>query len=218
MNFGRRLLDGAINVVSSQPNAPSPSPSPGPSMPMPTIIPNSGPGWPPPSPTNPISSSPFTPTSPDSPLQASPLGLLSKSRPMANGRDAGTAVDITSPPGRPPGGSNDSTSITRSNFLAQPRPVRANGTNNEVLAGTRNDFSSLTGITASAPSKMSSPPAMPKWQTTSAMLSAKGELLLELLSSEAVLDSRDCEILASGQVEELKRVRSPSRLKFSHKY
>jgi nitrate reductase NapAB chaperone NapD len=47
---------------------------------------------------------------------------------------------------------------------------------------------------------------MPKWQVASAMLSAKDELLLELLSSEAILDSRDCEILASDQVEELKRV------------
>ena len=47
---------------------------------------------------------------------------------------------------------------------------------------------------------------MPKWQAASAMFSAKDELLLELLSSEAVLDSRDCEILASDQVEELKRV------------
>jgi hypothetical protein len=49
------------------------------------------------------------------------------------------------------------------------------------------------------------------------MLSAKDELLLELLSSEAILDSRDCEILPSDQVEELKRVCFPTRPRASRK-
>ncbi len=59
---------------------------------------------------------------------------------------------------------------------------------------------------------------MPKWQAASAMLSAKEELLLELLSSEAILESRDCEILASDQIEELKRVCSPPRSEASRIY
>jgi len=50
------------------------------------------------------------------------------------------------------------------------------------------------------------------------MFSAKDELLLELLSSEAILDSRDCEILASDQVEDLKRVCLPPRSKPSRRY
>src|SRR5258708_5568389 len=141
MNFGRRLLDGAINAVSSQPNAPSPSP--GPSIPI--IIPNSGPSWPPSSPTSPFSSSPLTPTSPDSPLQASASGLLSKSHPIANGRNVDTPVDITSSPGRPPGGRNHTTSATRSVAPAQPPPVRVNGATNSILEGARKDLLSLNG-------------------------------------------------------------------------
>src|SRR5258708_3003110 len=114
MNFGRRLLDGAINAVSSQPNPPSSSPSPG--LSTPTAVPSPGLSWPPPSPTNPTSGSPLTPTSSDSPLQASAPGHLSKSRPVANPRSAGAAIGIPSPPGRPPGGGNDPTSITRSDI------------------------------------------------------------------------------------------------------
>lgn len=204
MNFGRRLLDGAINAVSSQPGPLSSSPSPGPSIP--TSIPTPGPSWPPPSPINHPSDSPLTPPSPDSPLRASAPGQLSKSRPPANARSAGAAIDIIYPPGRPPGGGNDSTPITHSDTLAQPRPVRATGVNNGVLGGARKEMPSLTRVKTPTPSQTTPPPTMPKWQAASAMFSAKDELLLELLSGEALLDSRDCEILASDQVEDLKRV------------
>ena len=96
-----------------------------------------------------------------------------------------------------------------SESLAQPRPVRANGVNNGILGRARKELPSLNRIRAPTPSQTPPPPTMPKWQAASAMLSAKEELLLELLSSEAILDSQDCEILASDQVEELKKVCLP---------
>jgi hypothetical protein len=39
------------------------------------------------------------------------------------------------------------------------------------------------------------------------VVNTKDELLMSLLASEAVVDSRDSEILSSEQVEELKKVR-----------
>lgn len=78
--------------------------------------------------------------------------------------------------------------------------------NNGVLGGARKELPSLTRVKTPTPSQTTPPPTMPKWQAASAMFSAKDELLLELLSGEALLDSRDCEILASDQVEDLKRV------------
>jgi hypothetical protein len=39
-----------------------------------------------------------------------------------------------------------------------------------------------------------------------APVNTKDELIIELLASEAVVDSRDCEILGSEQVEQLKKV------------
>jgi len=90
--------------------------------------------------------------------------------------------------------------------------------NNGILGGARKELPSLSRIKTPTPSQTPPLPTMPKWQAASAMLSAKEELLLELLSSEAILDSRDCEILESDQVEELKRVCSLPRLKASRKY
>lgn len=216
MNFGRRLLDGAINAVSSQPNIPSPPASPGSSIPIAKS--NPGPNWPPSSTVNSVSSSPLTPTFPDSPPQVSTSGgLLSKSRPAANARKLGTAIDLTSHSGGPPGGGIDPISINHSNSLAQPRPVKAYGVNNGISGGARKELPSLTRIKTPT-SQTPPPPTMPKWQAASAMLSAREELLLELLSSEAVLDSRDCEILASDQVEELKRVCPLPRSEASRMY
>jgi len=97
-------------------------------------------------------------------------------------------------------------STAHSNSLAQPRPIRATGVNNGILGRAKKELPSLNRIKAPTPSQTPPPPTIPKWQAASAMLSAKDELLLELLSSEAILDSRDCEILASDQVEELKKV------------
>ena len=43
---------------------------------------------------------------------------------------------------------------------------------------------------------------------TSAVLSSKDDLLLSLLASEAIVDSRGFEILSAEEVEELKKVRT----------
>lgn len=43
---------------------------------------------------------------------------------------------------------------------------------------------------------------------SSQMLNVRDDLLLDLLASEAVVDSRGCQILSAEEVEELKKVRS----------
>jgi hypothetical protein len=44
------------------------------------------------------------------------------------------------------------------------------------------------------------------WQRTSGLVNIRDELLTSLLTSEAVVDSRECEILSAEEVEELKKV------------
>ena len=45
-----------------------------------------------------------------------------------------------------------------------------------------------------------------EWKRTSAPLNTRDELLISLMASEAVVDSRDFEILAAEEVDELKKV------------
>ncbi|KAF9006672.1 Up-regulated during septation-domain-containing protein [Cyathus striatus] len=50
----------------------------------------------------------------------------------------------------------------------------------------------------------------PEWKRTSGMLDTRDELLISLLASEAVVESREFEILSAEEVEELKKVTSVS--------
>lgn len=45
------------------------------------------------------------------------------------------------------------------------------------------------------------------WKRTLGSVNIRDELLMSLLTSEAVVDSRECEILSAEEVEELKKVR-----------
>lgn len=45
-----------------------------------------------------------------------------------------------------------------------------------------------------------------EWNGTSGLLNVRDDLLMSLLTSEAVIDSRECEILSGEEVEELKKV------------
>lgn len=46
----------------------------------------------------------------------------------------------------------------------------------------------------------------PSWKRSSHMVDTRDELLMSLLASEAIVDSHDCAILTSDEVEELKKV------------
>lgn len=50
------------------------------------------------------------------------------------------------------------------------------------------------------------------WKRSSSMVDTRDELLMSLLASEAVVDSREFEILSSEEVEELKKVRFSNKL------
>jgi hypothetical protein len=47
----------------------------------------------------------------------------------------------------------------------------------------------------------------PDWRPSSGTLNTRDELLISLLASQAVVDSRDFEILGSEEVDELKKAR-----------
>ena len=53
---------------------------------------------------------------------------------------------------------------------------------------------------------------------SSMMFSAKDDLLMSLLASEAMVDSRGFDILSAEEVEELKKVRLPTMMSVERKY
>lgn len=60
------------------------------------------------------------------------------------------------------------------------------------------------------PSRKSVRKSETEWKRTSAPLNTRDELLMSLMASEAVVDSRDFEILTAEEVDELKKVRIPT--------
>ncbi len=47
----------------------------------------------------------------------------------------------------------------------------------------------------------------PDWKRSSTLLNTRDELIISLLASEAMIDSREYDILTSEEVEELKKAR-----------
>lgn len=56
----------------------------------------------------------------------------------------------------------------------------------------------------------------PSWKRTSGNLDTRDELLISLMASEAVIDSRQFDILTAEEVDELKKVFYSSRLHVLH--
>ena len=54
----------------------------------------------------------------------------------------------------------------------------------------------------------------PDWKRSSSLLNTRDELLISLLASEAVVDSREFDILSSEEVEELKKARKEDTSSF----
>lgn len=107
--------------------------------------------------------------------------------------------------------SSSKTTITQGLFLRKQKPTPVSPTSD---ARPPSNGSSVTS--PARKSSMSSPVAGPSSPgafsaslptSQNGQLNMRDELLISLLTSEAVVDSRDCEILGAEEIEELKKVR-----------
>lgn len=121
---------------------------------------------------------------------------------------------------------SDGVSPARSPAASKPQPLSAglppksNGTPNGTSSGYSGSYTSRSRSYSNS-TPLSSPGAGPSSPRANGFYSpngvtlqpptpmeAKDELLISLLSSEAVVDSRESDILTSEEVDELKRVRT----------
>ena len=84
---------------------------------------------------------------------------------------------------------------------SQPSPTRTQTIPNSPSSVASSSPSSRL------PSRKSVRKSETEWKRTSAPLNTRDELLMSLMASEAVVDSRDFEILTAEEVDELKKVR-----------
>lgn len=181
MNGVRRLWGGGRTspATSQPPSQPEPTLTAPP--PVPTTASNSKPPW------SPQGSPPTSPLATEPPVASTPGLVIRKDKAKLPPIPPSTNFSgETSPPITSPTGSLDSYAITSPNGCS--------------------DFPSpSTGL-------VTSPPAPPitdgiEWKRTSGLVNIRDELLMSLLSSEAIIDSRNCEILSAEEIEELKKVR-----------
>jgi hypothetical protein len=188
MNGVRRFLAVGSAGSNSPPSAPSDIPSP--------LVATSKPSWPP-QPPSPVQSHPDSPiSSTKSPIQ--PL-FLRKDKPKPSPANNDEIGNPSSQSGRSTNGNSFTTFTRGQSSSPSSHPV---------------------GSTSPAAESPSSPPAHSNrfpprrsanlqdsnWKQTPGLLNTRDELLISLLASEAVVDSREFEILTAEEVEDLKKV------------
>lgn len=195
MNGVRRLLGGA---VSSSPPSNQDSPLSAQTVSL-AFSPKAGPTWPPSSP----STSQQSYGSPSASPNTTAALFLKKDRPKPpaiNDDDANRTYPIA---GR------QSMGITSNSQINPiPSPARSQTMPNSPPSG----HSSFSGR-GTPPSSYSTRNSTrksgitdPDWKRLSGNLNTRDELLVSLMASEAVIDSRDFEILTAEEVEDLKKV------------
>ncbi|TFK55653.1 hypothetical protein OE88DRAFT_1722704 [Heliocybe sulcata] len=216
MNGVRRFLGGGLG--NGTPSPPQETPTPPPIQPTPPLS-IAKPSWPP-SPTG---------SQPDSPLgspNTTTVGLFlrkDKQRPVAEDGSEDS-----------PGGQSTRPTSNTSSILS---PSRSRGSVPASSPATTpgGPSQSLPSSPGAGPSSSPVRPALPNrksylsrksilqldqtFKRTSGMLNTKDELLMDLLASEAVVDSRNYVILSAEEVEELKKEQQvlTSRLVALHK-
>ncbi|KAK2465994.1 hypothetical protein APHAL10511_001635 [Amanita phalloides] len=191
MNGVRRLLGAATGSSSSPPAALNLTDS---SQHLPLtsssiFSPNTGPSWPPASLTTPLprdgSITSVTPAlvvkkdKPQPPIPAEPHGRKSSSDNLIHSRGRSS----TSVLGAKPNGSSPVSTPSSSPYIGPSRLI------------TRK----------SVPKPDPDADWKPDWKRSSTLLNTRDELLISLLASEAVVDSREYDILNSEEVEDLKK-------------
>jgi hypothetical protein len=190
MNGVRRLLGG---VVSASPPSNQDSPLSAQTIPL-AFSPKAGPTWPPSSP----SASQQSYGSPSASPSTTAALFLKKDRPKPPIDEDASRIYPSA--GRQSMG-------TTSNY-AIPSPTRSQTLPNSPPSGP----SSFSGR-GTPPSTYSvrnstrkSGITDPDWKRISGNLNTRDELLISLMASEAVIDSRDFEIITAEEVEDLKKV------------
>jgi hypothetical protein len=146
----------------------------------------------------------------------SPASMVASARSMT-GRSDDTPVgqSPTSPPERTRTGSVDAGVVDESTIRQRPARTTSKGSGSIMTAGAMSPpppvvRAPLPPNGGGARPVLNTRNVVPKNRTgvpSNGMVNTKDELLMSLLASEAVVDSRDSEILSSEQVEELKKVR-----------
>ncbi|KAL4081413.1 Up-regulated during septation-domain-containing protein [Scleroderma yunnanense] len=181
MNGVRRLWGGG----RTSPAAPQPEPAPTPSPPVPTTASHVKPPW------SPQSSPPTSPLAEELPTASTP-GLVIR-------KDKAKLISIASPAGGSRNGTSMHSPAGSSDSYAIPSP-----SGKSLPNGTSGFPSSPAGGALSSPVPPPSSGGL-EWKRTSGLVNTRDELLMSLLASEAIIDSRDCEILSAEEVEELKK-------------
>lgn len=209
MNGVRRFLGGGGSSTQPPPPQPPPpaSPSPSPVTPPPPPPASSKPSWPS------QDSRPSTPTDGKSTSTGGTPGLvIRKERPKptqvaspTNEKTPGIA-SVQSPRSvsTPTSARSPLGSITSYNVTSPTRRLVPNGTSS--ILGSPTPSSSRVAPPGLAEPMTSESSASVEWKHTSGLVNIRDELLVSLLTSEAVVDSRECEILSAEEVEELKKV------------
>ncbi|EIN10854.1 hypothetical protein PUNSTDRAFT_85232, partial [Punctularia strigosozonata HHB-11173 SS5] len=191
MNGVRRLFTGASSATTPDP---PPKPESPPKATIPLVI-NAKPSWPPSSPS-------ISPRSPTKSLPGSPL-----ESPKTTTAGLFLRKDKQRPPAMPSESDAGDTSF-------QSRPM--SNAASSFMSPVRNQAPSLPPspetTQRSRPRTISRPSIisrkLPNYSSPlrpSSPGNSRDELLISLLASEAVVESRDCEILPAEEVEELKK-------------
>ncbi|KII95270.1 hypothetical protein PLICRDRAFT_48232 [Plicaturopsis crispa FD-325 SS-3] len=198
MNFGvRRFLGGGTSTTPPPPSV-TPPPQSQPSVPPLSI--GGGkqiPRQPPPS-ESPSQSQPNSPRDPPTSSTAALFLRKDKQKPLPT---PGSPTDDAGGTSNRSGRSGSNASVSNNS------PVR---TQNAYSSPGRGPWSPLAGPSSprspvTRKSVASTVTSTSEWKRTSGLLNTKDELLMSLLSSEAVVDSREFEILSSEEVDDLKK-------------
>ncbi|OAX34186.1 hypothetical protein K503DRAFT_869083 [Rhizopogon vinicolor AM-OR11-026] len=184
----RKLWGGGSSSANSQPLQPPPQPEKPSSLV--SFIKTGKPTWP---------SGESTPASPTTPglfikknRKQSSVVSLTESGGNVNGNQSRRSDSLASPPISP---------TQSAGPLSPPKrkPVPSSTPSNPPVAGPS---SSANSLPTSLPPRNSAPS---EWNGTSGLFNVRDDLLMSLLTSEAVIDSRECEILSGEEIEELKK-------------
>ncbi|KAG9317793.1 Up-regulated during septation-domain-containing protein [Chiua virens] len=203
MNGVRRFLGGGSQPTPSvpplQPVFASQSP-PTPDTPPPPPPASSKPSWPP------QSSPPTTPA--DAKSTGGTPGLVIRkdrskpSQPASEQTPASALVRSSTSASTPASTRSPTGSIASLNVASPTRKVVRNGTA-KLLGSPSPSLSRIPPPSLEQPT--SSEEGSLGWKGSSELVNIRDELLMSLLTSEAVVDSRECEILSAEEVEELKK-------------
>lgn len=140
--------------------------------------------------------------------QTMPLSLTSP-----NGTAGGSGSGSGSRSGSRTRNSNANTTPTSSPPRVPPLPHRVSqlskkSTDTISRASNGNVFGAMSTSVGNGNGLVNGGGAAADWKRRSGLLDLKDDLLMSLLASEAIVDSRGYEILSAEEVEELKKVRS----------